>query len=98
MWGWKTVERHVSPAVPLDEARAMLAEQGFDEQSGDSRYATFKRDGTRVTTSGDKTELELAVAQSDSGLIVHVRYGAFVLFDTGDLERIGDELAQLLKN
>ena len=97
MWGWKTVEREISPSVTVDEARERLAEQGFDEQSGDSRHATLKRDGTRVTTSGQKTELELAIAETDSGLVLHVRYGAFVLFDTGDLEHIGDELAELLK-
>lgn len=97
MWGWKTVERHVSPSATVDEARSRLTEQGFEEQSGDSRHATFKRDGTRLTTSGDKTELEVAIAETDDGMVLHVRYGAFVLFDTGDLERIADSLAEELK-
>lgn len=96
MWGWKTVERHVSPAVPLDQARVKLIEQGFEEQSGDSRYATFVREGTRLTTAGENMPVELALAETDSGLIAHVRYQAFVLFDTGDLEEFGDQVAEML--
>ncbi len=97
MWGWKTVERQVSPSVSIAGARERLGAEGFEEQSGDSRHATFKRNGTRLTTSGDRTELEAAIAETDSGLVLHLRYGAFVLFDTGDLEQIADELAEKLK-
>ncbi len=98
MWGWKTVERHVSPALSIDDACSRLEAEGFERQSGDSRHATFVREGTRVTTDGQKTPVELAIAETDSGLIMHLRYRSFVLFDTGDLEKFGDELQEMLQS
>lgn len=97
MWGWKTVERQISPAISVDDARSRLEGEGFEHQSGDSRHATFIREGTRVTTDGRKTPVELAVAETESGLIMHLRYRSFVLFDTGDLEKFGDEIVDLLQ-
>lgn len=97
MWGWRTVERDVQPAVSVDTARERLTEQGFDEQSGDSKHATFYRDGTWFTTKGDRIPLELAIAETDAGLVAHLRYRSFILFDTGDLERFGDEVADYLR-
>ena len=96
MWGWRTVERHVQPAVTIDQARSALIENGFEERSGDSRHATFIREGTWWTTTAEKMPVELAVAETDSGLITHLRYQQFVLFDTGDLERFGDDVEKLL--
>jgi hypothetical protein len=98
MWGWKTVERQISPAMPVADARSRLEDEGFALQSGDSQHATFIREGTRVTTDGQKFPVELAIAATESGLIMHLRYRSFVLFDTGDLEEFGDELAGMLQS
>jgi hypothetical protein len=97
MWGWKTVERQVSPSVSVDDARSRLESEGFEFQSGDSRYATFTRGGTQWTTAGQNLPLELAIAGTENGLIMHLRYGTFVLYDTGDLEKFGDEIVDLLQ-
>jgi hypothetical protein len=83
--------------VPIDTARELLTDKGFEEQSGDSKHATFTRDGTWFTTSGDKIPVELAIAETDTGLVSHLRYRSFVLFDTGDLDQFGDEIAELLR-
>ena len=98
VWGWKTVERHVQPAITVDQARVALAEHGFTERSGDSRHATLVREGTWWTTTQEKMPVELAIAETETGLMVHIRYQQFVLFDTGDLERFGDEIETLLTN
>ena len=78
--------------------RTQLEAEGFEQQSGDSRHATFFREGTRVTTDGQKTPVELAIAETDSGLIMHLRYRSFVLFDTGDLEKFGSDVEEILQS
>ena len=61
-------------------------------------HAIFKRTGTQnpwttVAPEGEQVPVELAVAESQNGLLLHMRYETFVLFDTGDLKRFADELA-----
>lgn len=97
MWGWRTVEKEVRPGVPMDDARRILAEAGFDEQSGDESHAVMKKDGTQITKDGSSYPIELAVAEADGGLMLHLRYDRFVLFDTGDLVRYGEEIAGWLE-
>ena len=40
--------------------------------------------------------MELAIAKSDRGLFIQLRYEHFVLFDTGDLKSVADEIAEAL--
>ena len=44
-----------------------------------------------------KVPLELAIAEADTGLFLQIRYDTFVLADTGDLQRVADDLAAKLR-
>ena len=96
MWGWNIVEREIEPGVSLERAREILQEIGFEENVINPEYVIFKQAGTVLTTKGEKYPLEAALAATESGLFLQIRYDVFVLFDTGDLERFADRLAEKL--
>ena len=96
MLGWKIVEREIEPGVSLERAREILKEAGFEENVINPGYVIFKQPGTVLTTKGENYPLEAALAGTESGLLLQLRYDVFVLFDTGDLERFADELADKL--
>jgi hypothetical protein len=96
MWGWKTVERLIEPSVSFDEAKQLLQQHGFRLHASHPAYAVFQRPGTQLTLKGKNMPLDLALAQSHSGLSLQLRYGTFCLFDTGDLGQVADEIAHLL--
>jgi hypothetical protein len=101
MWGWKAVERLVEPSIPFDRAKVVLQQHGFRLHASHPGLAVFKRSGeenmwTTPAPEARDIALELAVAPSQSGLYVQLRYGTFVLFDTGDLAQFADAIAELL--
>ncbi len=96
MWGWKTVERQVSPRVLLDEARDILIREGFSEHVKNPSHVIMKRSGTQLAVSGEKFQIELAFAEAETGLFLQLRYDTFALFDTGDLGQLADSLAEKL--
>ena len=93
MWGWKTVERQVNPSISIDEARNIAVQNGFAEHIKNPSHIVLKRSGTNLTVSAEKIPLELAIAEADEGLFLQLRYDTFVLFDSGDLDRLADDLA-----
>jgi hypothetical protein len=101
MWGWKAVERLIEPSVSFSDAKQILQQHGFKLHASHPAYAVFRSPGTESpwTTPAPEVRnvpLELALAQSHTGLYLQLRYGTFVLFDTGDLGRLADEIAGLL--
>ncbi len=96
MWGWKTVERQITPSISLENARDLLIEEGFSEHVANPNHIIMKRSGTQLAVSGEKFPVELAVAQAETGLFLQLRYDTFALFDTGDLGRLADSLAEKL--
>jgi hypothetical protein len=101
MWGWKAAERLIEPGVPFDEAKQQLQQHGFEPHASHPGYALFRRLGadnpwTTPFPEVGEVPLELALAPSHSGLFLQLRYGTFVLFDTGDLEQLADAVADLL--
>ncbi|OMQ16529.1 hypothetical protein A7K94_0201855 [Modestobacter sp. VKM Ac-2676] len=54
------------------------------------------RSGTQLTLRGAEFPLELALAEGGEGLFLQLRYDTFVLADTGDLDRLADDLAAVL--
>lgn len=97
MWGWKTVEREIQPAISIDEARSLMVESGFEEHSHGSSHALFRRDGSQLTRDGRNVSLELGIVEESDKLVLQLRYDQFILFDTGDLERYADEIAETLQ-
>ncbi len=96
MWGWKTEEREVGSSVSLDEARDILIREDFFEHVKNPSHVIMKRSGTQFTASGEIFPIELAVAEAETGLFLQLRYDTFALFDTGDLGRMADSLAEKL--
>ena len=101
MWGWKTADRTITPAVPFEEAKQIVQDGGFELTTSNVKHAIFKRSGktsgwTQFNPRGDDLPLEMALAESDQGLFMQLRYDEFVLFDTGDLNELADLIATAL--
>lgn len=101
MWGWKAVERTIESSVSFEEAKKIAQEGGFELATSNPSHAVLRRAGTesgwtKFAPEGENIPLELAIAKSDRGLFVQLRYDHFVLFDTGDLEQVADEIATAL--
>ncbi len=101
MWGWKTVERLIEPSVSFEEGKVLLQEQGFRLHASNPTHAVFKSEGsenpwTKLMPKGENVPIELAIAETNAGLYLQLRYETFCLFDTGDLPRFADELATSL--
>jgi len=101
MRGWKTAQRIVDPSVTFERSKEILQEQGFQLRVSNPSHAIFKSEGTKspwtsVAPEGDDVPVEVAVAEGHNGLHLQLRYDTFVLFDTGDLDRFADDLAELL--
>lgn len=93
MRGWRPVERNVDEPVLLDAAVQRVEELGFAPVVRNPGHVVLRRDGSQLTTRGGGFPLELALAESEDGVFLQLRYDTFVAFDTGDLEALADELA-----
>lgn len=94
MDGWTAVERTITPTRPLDEATEALARNGFEVHVRNKHHVVLKRPGTTWTMSARRFPLDLSLAttRDGDGLHLRLRYDAFVAADSGDLERLTDEL------
>ena len=98
MWGWKAVERRIDPSVSLEQAKTTMKEEGFAEHITNPEHIIFRRAGRQLLPlRGERAYLEVALAKAEAGRFLQVRYDMFILFDTGDLERVADELVEKLK-
>ena len=101
MWGWKTADKTIEPSVSFEEAKRIVQEDGFELSTSNPSHAVLRRAGTesgwtKFSPKAENLPLDLAVAKSDRGLFVQLRYEHFVLFDTGDLDKVADEIAAAL--
>ena len=94
MNGWTAVERTVTPTLSLDQATEALERNGFHVHVRNRHHIVLKRPGTPWTTSVHHFPLDLAIAETrdGDGLHLRMRYDAFVAADSGDLERLTDDL------
>jgi len=97
MWGWKAAERKIESGVTLEQAKSIMNAAGFIEHVANPEHAIFRRAGTQMTLRGEQFPVEVALAKAEGGLFFQARYDAFVLFDTGDLEKLADGLVVKLK-
>ena len=98
MYGWKPAERMIDTPVLLDRAVELVEQEGFEVQVRNPGYALLRRDGTQFTARGERLPLELALAEGDTGMFLQLRYDGFVLFDTGDLQQLADDLAEVVRD
>lgn len=97
MDGWNAVERTVDEPVLLDAAVERVEAMGFEQVVRNPGHVLLKRDGTQWTLRGERFPLELALAESDDGVFLQLRYDTFAAFDTGDLEKLADKLAATVR-
>ncbi len=79
MWGWKTVERQIEPSVSFKEGKALIQEEGFRLHTSNSAHAVFKSEGTEnpwttITPEGKNLPIEVAIASTEQGLYLQLRY------------------------
>lgn len=96
MRGWKTVERTIPGPVLIDLAVSRVTDLGFAVHARQPGHVVLHRAGTQKTARGERFPLELTIAEAEDGLFLRLRYDTFVLFDTGDLERLADDLADAM--
>ena len=94
----KTADRTIEPSVSFEEAKRIVQEGGFELATSNPKHSVFKRLGTesgwtKFSPKAGNLPLELAIAESDRGLFIQLRYDVFVWFDTGDLNEIAGEIA-----
>ncbi len=87
MWGWKTVERSITPAVGPDRASEILGAFGFVPRLANKAF---------IILSKEDPAIEAAVAQTETGVFLQLRYGQFVIYDGGHLVELANQLASLL--
>lgn len=97
---WKsrqTAVRQVS-GIPLASARDAVRAEGFEEHATRDDRILMKRPGTNFTLSAQKFPLKLALVDEGPGgnLELRLRYDAFVLFDSGDLEDEADRIVEVV--
>ncbi|MBZ8182922.1 hypothetical protein [Oscillatoria salina] len=97
MRGWKVIERKIEQSVSLAQAHIIIEDAGFTEYFTNSEHTIFKRAGKQLAIDGKNFSLEVTLAKMNVGLFFRIRYDTFVLFDTGDLEKLADELVAKLK-
>jgi len=97
MWGWKAAERRIEPSVTLEQAKTIMKEAEFTEHVVNPGHVIFRRAGIPLAIKGEGVAIEAALAKTEAGLFLQARYDTFVLFDTGDLEKLADDLMTKLK-
>lgn len=97
MWGWKAAERRIEPSVTLEQAKTIMKGAGFSEHIANPEHVIFRRAGTWLAVKGEKAAVEVALAKTEAGLLLQARYDTFVLFDTGDMQKLADDLVAKLK-
>lgn len=103
MWGWKSVERTVEPAVSFEEAKRLLVCEGFRIVMSHPHHVVLEGEGdengwSTLAPDGQQLPIELAVGCSTNGLFLLLRYRTLVLFDTGDLNRFADRIQDFLRS
>lgn len=95
--GWRPVERTIEDGLLLDPAVERAEARGFVVRERHPGHVLLHRDGTQAAVRGEGFPLDLALAEAEDGVFLQVRYDTFALFDTGDLERVADDLVRALR-
>jgi len=96
-WGWKPASRCLAH-VRLENAVAVLTDEGFETDKRGGDYALLKKRGRKRGGGGRAAPLDAKLFVEPEGDAVEMRlaYDMFVVFDTGDLGREADRLEQAI--
>lgn len=97
MLGWKAAERKVAGPTLIDPAVARVTRLGFVEHVRQPGHVVLRRAGSHfLLIRGSSAPLELTIVETEDGLFLRLRYHTLVAFDTGDLERLADEVVDTM--
>ena len=84
----------------LDKEKCInfFSRYGYYTHHEDESILVLKKAGTVFTFSGKKIPMELTISFGDSETEISLKYDAYVLFDTGDLQRELDKIVNLVKS
>jgi len=74
----------------------LLSKLGFNVIKDENQIVTFKKKGTNWTFKGEDMPLKLTIDFQDKNIQLTLKYNTLVLFDTGDLQKILDEISNTL--
>jgi len=86
MLGWQTVSVTLDN-IPLDKAKMVFRQERFVIKEEGEHYAILRRKGSDFNFEGRKVSLEAAIVEEGNNIRFQLRYDTFVLFDTGDLKK-----------
>lgn len=85
--------RHLED-VTASQAAQTLRRFGFHDHEPDAERIVMKKPGLRFSPRAHQRPMEATLVPHEDGIELTLRYDAFVVFDTGDLEEHADRLAR----
>lgn len=98
MWFWQKYKRTVPGDLSLADAVSVANEHGFSVLAEYPRRVVLHRRGTesglfKMLPDGEDVPIKLVITTEGAGLVLRLTYDGVMLFDTGDLAPLADELA-----
>ena len=90
--------RTLETEVTIDECIRFFMLRGYYIHEESDRSLTMHRPGTIFTASINRTPLIVDVENIDKRTHLSLRYGTWILFDTGDLSKEVDRLKDALSH
>jgi hypothetical protein len=82
----------INQSLDNEKSITFLNNYGFEITEKDKATITLKKDGTIITLTGANMPKELSIKYNEKSTEITLKYDAFVLFDTGDLQEELDKI------
>jgi hypothetical protein len=76
----------INQTLDNEKSISFLTNYGFHITKKDKETITLKKSGTVITITGENMPKELSIKYNEKSTEITLKYDAFVLFDTGDLQ------------
>lgn len=76
----------INQTLDNEKSISFLTNYGFHITKKDKENITLKKSGTVITITGEDMPKELSIKYNEKSTEITLKYDAFVLFDTGDLQ------------
>ena len=88
----------INQSLDNEKSISFLTNYGFHITKKDEETITLKKSGTVITISGEDMPKELSIKYNEKNTEITLKYDAFVLFDTGDLQEELEKICNGLTN
>ena len=93
MWKSRRPEKREIEGVAASQAIEVLEREGYVRRQSDSDGVFLERPGSRLSMAMKTTPIKAWVVEQGGNIELWLKYGIFVLLDTGDLSSEADRLA-----